>query len=286
MVDFSLIIPAFIAGLLTFLAPCTLPLVPGYLGFISGVSLKDLSDPEKAKRTRWKIFLNGLFFVVGFSLIFIFLGTLAGLGGQALFPYRIWMARIGGIFVIIFGLFMLHPHTNPLIRDFLSILFLPLEKLINKFKTIIGVGVNVLNIPFFKKSTQVRIPSFFQRGKTINSLLLGSAFGLGWTPCVGPILGSILTLAATGGTVGQGAFLLSVFSLGLAIPFLIIALSIGSASAYLNKISKYLNAISIVGGIFLIFLGILLLTNTLGVWISYFYRLFDFINYDALLNYL
>jgi len=90
--DFSLIIPAFIAGLLTFLAPCTLPLVPGYLGFISGVSLKDLGDPEKAKQTRWKIFLNGLFFVIGFSLVFTLLGTLAGLGGQALFPYRIWLS--------------------------------------------------------------------------------------------------------------------------------------------------------------------------------------------------
>ena len=228
MVDFSLIIPAFIAGLLTFLAPCTLPLVPGYLGFISGVSLKDLDDPVQKKKIRWKIFLNGLFFVIGFSLIFIFLGTLAGLGGQALFPYKIWFSRLGGIFVIIFGLFML----------------------------------NVVKIPLFSKSAQIKVPfdklraglPFFQRGKTINSLLLGSAFGLGWTPCVGPILGSVLTLAASGGTVVQGAFLLSVFSLGLAIPFLIVALSISSASAYLHKISKYLNIISAIGGVFLIFL--------------------------------
>jgi len=250
--DFSLIIPAFIAGILTFLAPCTLPLVPGYLGFISGVSLKDLDDPTKSKRIRWKIFLNGLFFVFGFSAVFIFLGTLAGLGGQALFPYRIWLSRIGGIFVITFGLFMM----------------------------------NILKVPFINRNAQIKVPTFFQRGKTINSFLLGSAFGLGWTPCVGPILGSILTLAATGGTVGQGAFLLSIFSLGLAIPFLIIAIGIGSASAYLNKISKYLNTISVIGGAFLVFLGILLLTNKLGVWIGYFYQLLDFINYDALLNYL
>lgn len=251
-VEFSLIIPAFIAGILTFLAPCTLPLVPGYLGFISGVSLEDLNDPTKTKRARWKIFLNGLFFIIGFSAIFILLGTLAGLGGRALFAYRIWLSRIGGIFVIIFGLFML----------------------------------NLLKIPLLSQEVRIKTPNLFKRGKALNSLVLGSAFGLGWTPCVGPILGSVLTLAAAGETVGQGAFLLSVFSLGLAIPFLIIALGIGSASAYLNKISKYLNIISAIGGIFLIFLGILLFTNKLGVWIAYFYQWFNFINYDRLLDYL
>lgn len=250
--DLSLIIPAFIAGLLTFLAPCTLPLVPGYLSFISGVSLTDLNDPTKAKQTRWKIFFNGLFFMIGFSAVFITLGVLAGLAGQALFPYRIWLGRIGGVFVIIFGLFML----------------------------------NILKIPFLSKEVQIKTPAFFKRGSSLNSLILGLAFGLGWTPCVGPVLGSILTLAAAGGTVGQGALLLSVFSLGLAVPFLLIALSIGSASAYLGRISKYLSIVSIIGGLFLIFLGILLLTNSLGIWIAYAYRVFNFINYDRLLDYL
>lgn len=250
--DLSLVIPSFIAGLLTFLAPCTLPLVPGYLGFISGVSLEDLNDPTKTKKIRWKIFQNGLFFIVGFSAVFILLGTLAGLGGRALFPYRIWLARIGGIFVILFGLFML----------------------------------NILKIPFLSKDVQIKTPTFFKRGSALNSLVLGSAFSLGWTPCVGPILGSILTLAAAGETVGQGTLLLSVFSLGLAIPFLVIALSIGSASAYLKRISKYLKLVSVIGGFFLIFLGILLLTNKMGVWISYVYNTFNFINYDRLLDYL
>lgn len=104
--DYSLIIPAFIAGILTFLAPCTLPLVPGYLGFISGVSLEDLKDPTKSKKVRVKIFLNGLLFVLGFSIVFIILGSLFGLGGAALSQYRVWLSRIGGIFVIIFGLYM------------------------------------------------------------------------------------------------------------------------------------------------------------------------------------
>jgi cytochrome c-type biogenesis protein len=250
--EFSLIIPAFIAGILTFLAPCTLPLVPAYLGFISGISAQDLQDPIKAKSARMKIFLNGFLFILGFSAVFVILGTVAGFFGQALFQQRIWLSRIGGIFVILFGLFML----------------------------------NVVKIPFLSKEIQIKPPSLFQSGKSINSFILGATFGFGWTPCVGPILGSVLTLAAASATVGQGAFLLSVFSLGLAIPFLVIAAGIGSAAAHIAKFSKYLNIISMIGGVFLVFLGILLLTNKLGIWIGYFYQWFDFVNYDALLDYL
>src|SRR3989344_3144387 len=103
----ALVVPAFVAGLLTFLAPCTLPLVPGYLSFISGVSAKDLQDPTKAQRANLKIFFNGLFFVVGFSAVFVLLGTLFGAGGIALGSYRYWLERVGGLFVVLFGLFML-----------------------------------------------------------------------------------------------------------------------------------------------------------------------------------
>src|SRR3989338_8444055 len=107
--DVSLVISAFIAGLLMFLAPCTLPLVPGYLGFISGVSSQDLKDPLRSGRAKRRIFLNGLFFMVGFSTVFILMGTLIGfVGASFLAPYRWWLGRIGGVFVIIFGLFMLH----------------------------------------------------------------------------------------------------------------------------------------------------------------------------------
>src|SRR3989344_2462110 len=114
--DFSLIIPAFIAGILTFLAPCTLPLVPGYLGFISGVYTNDLQDPSKSKLVRRKIFLNGVMYVIGFSLVFIVLGSLFGLGGAALFKYRIWLSRIGGGFVIFFGLFMMGVFELPFLN--------------------------------------------------------------------------------------------------------------------------------------------------------------------------
>lgn len=250
--DFSLIIPAFIAGILTFLAPCTLPLVPGYLGFISGVSTSDLQDPNKSKIARRKIFLNGVLYVIGFSLVFIILGSLFGLGGAALIKYRLWFSRIGGIFVIFFGLFMM----------------------------------GILKLPFLNVEKHIGSVKALKPGNPVSSLIFGAAFAFGWTPCVGPILGSILTLAASSATIGQGAFLLAVFSLGLAVPFLIIAASVGSASAYLAKLSKYLNIISVIGGVFFVFLGVLLLTNNLGVWISYFYQIFNFINYEKLLDYL
>lgn len=251
--EFSLIIPAFIAGILTFLAPCTLPLVPGYLGFISGASLEDIKDPAKAKGARWKIFLNGLFFMLGFSSVFIIMGTLVGfIGATFLAPYRLWLGRIGGVFVIIFGLFML----------------------------------NVLKIPFLTQERQLKAPAIFKQGKPTNSFILGSAFAFGWTPCVGPILGSILLLASTSTSALQGALMLAIFSAGLAVPFLLIAIGIGSASRHIQNISKYLNVISIIGGVFLIGLGLLLVTGNVGLLISYGYRLFEFINYDRLLDYL
>lgn len=250
--DYALIIPGFIAGLLTFLAPCTLPMVPAYLGFISGASLEDLKDPARARRARGKILFNGLAFVIGWSAIFIALGTLAGFAGSALVPYRLWLGRIGGVFVIIFGLFML----------------------------------NVLKVPFLAREVSFRPPAIFKPGRPANSLILGSAFGLGWTPCVGPILGSILLLASTTATAFQGALLLAVFSLGLAIPFLAIAAGIGSASRYLERATPYLGIVSIVGGLFLIGIGFLMLTGKMPLLIAYGYRFFRFIDYERLLDYL
>ncbi|MBI5729069.1 MAG: sulfite exporter TauE/SafE family protein [Candidatus Magasanikbacteria bacterium] len=247
----ALIFSSFIAGLVTFLAPCTLPLVPGYLGFISGVALGDLKDPNKAKIAKWKIFFNGLWYIAGFSLVFIVLGSLFGLGGVLLAEYRHWLSRLGGIFIIIFGLYMMH----------------------------------LLRIPLFNSDKRFHV-SALKPGRPSSSFIFGMVFALGWTPCVGPILGTILTLAAAYATLVQGAFLLFVFSLGLAVPFLLVALGIGSAAAYIHKISRYLDTVSFVGGIFLVFLGILLLTNNLSAWVPFFYNTFNFINYNKLLNYL
>lgn len=237
----ALPIPSFIAGLLTFLAPCTLPLVPAYLAFISGSST--------GKR---RVFQNALFFVLGFSVVFILFGLLAGSVGGFFVESRIWISRIGGVFIILFGLFML----------------------------------DVLKIPFFAAEKKLFIKSPFMKGTYFNSLVLGVIFGAGWTPCVGPVLGSVLFLASQTATAFQGAFLLAVFSLGLAVPFLLIAGSIESAEKHIKKFSKYLRPINIAGGVFLVVLGTLLLFGEMGFLSAYGFKLFGFFNYDSLLNYL
>lgn len=253
--EYSLIIPAFIAGVLTFLAPCTLPLVPGYLSFISGSSLEELKKSKVSSSVRQKVFLNGVFYVTGFSVVFIALGLVVGLLGTGFVQYRVWFSRVGGIFIILFGLYMTHIFKLPALK-------------------------------FLDRERKFNIVSKLKPGNPISSFVFGSTFAFGWTPCVGPILGSILILAYSSSTVFQGAFLLFVFALGLAIPFLAFALGIGHATNYLNKFNKYLNIISIVGGILLIFLGILLLTNKFAVWLSYSYQLFSFIDYEQILDYL
>jgi cytochrome c-type biogenesis protein len=250
--DFSLVIPSFIAGIITFLAPCTLPLVPGYLAFISGSSLEDLNDPAKATAVKRKIFLNGIFFVLGFSALFIAFGAALGLIGSGFVVYRIWLTRIGGVLVILFGLFM----------------------------------VGILKLPALNHEKSFKLPSFLTIGKKSSSFLMGSAFAVGWSPCVGPILGAILVLASTTATVGQGAFLLAVFSAGLAIPFLLVALGIGHASQRINTISKYLKWVSIIGGIFLIALGILLVTNNMALLISWSFRVLERFNYSEIQSFL
>ncbi len=234
-----------------FLAPCTLPIVPGYLGFISGVSTKDLENPETAKAARRKIFLNGLFFIVGFSLVFILFGTFAGFLGAQFADFQLWMRRIGGILVIAFGLFML----------------------------------GVFKLPFLQTERRMKMPSFLTVGKPSSSFVIGSSFAVGWTPCVGPILAGILALATQSNTVLQGAFLLGVFSLGLAIPFLWIALFYARATTYIQAMAKYLRWIEVIGGIFLIFLGILLFQGNFGVLIQFGYENFDFFD-EFLLDYL
>lgn len=247
----ELIIPAFIAGLLTFLAPCTLPILPAYLGFIGGASATELQNPVLAGSAKRRIFLNGLVFIVGFSSVFIIFGTLAGFLGQALVPYRVWLTRIGGIIVILFGLSLL----------------------------------GLFRLPFFNIAERLNFSSQ-NSGRPATSFLLGVSFAFGWTPCVGPILGSILLLASSAATALKGAFLLLVFSSGLAIPFLIVAAGIGAASRAISRISKYLRVVEFIGGLFLILLGYLLFTDNFVVLITYGYRLFKFINYGGLIDYL
>ncbi|MCF6276220.1 MAG: cytochrome c biogenesis protein CcdA [Candidatus Magasanikbacteria bacterium] len=250
--DFGLIISAFVAGLLTFFAPCTFPLVPAYLGFISGVSVKDINSEKERENVRKKIFINGVFYVLGFSFIFILFGVLFGFLGSILSAYQTWLNRVGALFIIFFGLYL----------------------------------VGLFKIPFLQKEKRLNFTNKIKPGKPLSSFIFGMSFAVGWTPCIGPILGSIFILASSSGTVLQGTFLLFVFAFGLALPHLFIALSVGHATNYVRKLSKYLNIISIVGGVFLVFIGILLITNSFAIWTTYFFKLFNFIDYDKLLNYL
>lgn len=252
----ALLVPAFIAGLLTFLAPCTLPLVPAYLGFISGTSAKDLQDLSKHAVIHRRVFRNGLFYVLGFSVVFVGLGILFGIGGAALIGFQGILTRVGGIFVIFFGLYLMHVFDRvPIFR------FLSSEK----------------RLPLVSKLTP---------GNPASSFIFGATFAFGWTPCVGPILGSILLLASSTATVFQGALLLAVFSLGLAVPFLVIALGIGHASHTVRSLSSILPYVSFIGGVFLLFLGILLVTNSMGIWLTWIYEAFRGVGYNRLLDYL
>ena len=263
----TLIIPAFIAGILTFLAPCTLPLVPAYLSFIGGSSIEDLKDPTKAKKARMKIFLNGVFYVIGFSAVFILLGSLFGLGGSALIQHRILLARIGGVFVIFFAILLIAPGLASITRNKINLMRFSVFR-------------------FFQADKQLplnRITRNLKPGNPVSSLIFGSTFAFGWTPCVGPILGVILTFAASSATLGAGAILLVVFSLGLAVPFLLTALGIGWASEHLSKLSGYLNGVSFIGGLFLLLLGVLMVTDNFLLWIQFVFQLLEPLNYEELI---
>jgi cytochrome c-type biogenesis protein len=241
---------AFVAGLFMFLAPCTLPLVPAYLGFISGVSVKDIE--EKKEGADKKIFWNGLFFVIGFSVVFILFGIIAGFAGRALVQYQDILVKIGGVMVVFFGFFML----------------------------------GIFNLPFLQTDKKISLPSFIKPGNPWSSFIIGATFSIGWSPCVGPILGSILLLAGTQGSVFSGAILLTIFSFGMGLPFLLVALGVSRATKYIQKIEPVMKWVSIVGGVFLIFLGVLLISNNLSLLIEWGYKLLGEGIYERFLDFL
>ncbi len=252
----ALAIPAFLAGFLMFLAPCTLPLVPGYLAFISGVSVHETQkNKEDAGSIRKKILWNALFYILGFSVVFILLGTLlSSLGRYGFGNYRVYLEKISGGLILLLGLSM----------------------------------TRLFDLSFFDFLAKDRHFTFTRKlapGKPLSSFLFGATFALGWSPCIGPILGSILLLASTSGTILEGTFLLAVFSLGLAVPFFLVALGIGQATKIIRQMSKYLSLFSVIGGILIAMLGLLVLTGHMDLWTGLFFRVFRFMNYDGLLKY-
>jgi cytochrome c-type biogenesis protein len=241
----ALIPAAFLAGILMFLAPCTLPIVPGYLSFVAG----NPAGNEKYKKRR--VLINAIAFVIGFSIIFILLGTFAAAIGSFLGPWRDTLGRIAGVLIILFGLTML----------------------------------GVIRISTLQAEHHFALPHFLTIGRFESSLLIGALFALGWSPCIGPILGSILVLASGSATAGQGAFLLAIFSLGLGIPFIITALLLDRASTLFAKSGNLTYFFSIFGGILLLALGILMLFGDMGLLVQWGFSIFEG-PYNHLLQYM
>ncbi len=235
---------AFIGGVLSFLSPCILPVAPGYLGIISGISLTNLQSGAFSKR---KVLTGTLAFILGFTIIFIILGIGSTFLGQLLRANRNWLAKLSGLVVIILGL---------------------------------------------HQAGWLKIPMLYQERRLVNNsissgflgaFLAGLAFALGWTPCIGPVLGSILALAGNQGSLGKGLLLLGVYSFGLGIPFFILALAFETVSRGLNRIKPYLKYLQWASGLLLILMGILLLTGGLSTITAWLIRITGGWNFENFL---
>ncbi len=228
---------AFSAGLLSFISPCVLPLVPSYLSYITGLSVENLAKVEERERFKSAILFNALLFIAGFSTVFIAFGASASLIGQVLYEYQDLIRKIGGILIIIFGLYLL--------------------------------GVLKLNIFM----TERRLMHFESRpAGYIWSFLIGTAFAAGWTPCVGPVLGTILAYASTTESMSGGVMLLSAYSFGLGLPFFLTAFGMDTFLSYFKSLRSYLGGVSFVSGGLLILVGIMIFTDSVTLFTSFLER--------------
>ncbi len=217
---------AFSAGILSFASPCVLPLVPSYITYITGVSFKELTDVEARSKLRWATISHSLCFIIGFSFVFILMGASATYLGKLLVEYQYWIMKGGGVLIILLGI-----HFTGII----NIPFLHIEKRFEMRKRPLGY---------------------------VGSFVVGVVFAAGWTPCIGPILSTILIYASTSKSVATGVLLLTYYSVGLGIPFFLSSLAFNSFLSAFDKIKRYMRVINIVSGLFLIGIGILFLTDT------------------------
>ncbi|MGC9396423.1 MAG: cytochrome c biogenesis CcdA family protein [Anaerolineae bacterium] len=223
---------AFIAGLASFLAPCVLPLVPAYLGYLSGYAVTKSDTPTLSER--FVVVTHAVAFVVGFSLIFILLGTVAGSLGKLL--RGDWFRYLGGLLVIFFGLALME----------------------------------LLHVPFLQNETRLQWRGKREWG-FFSSVLIGMVFAAGWTPCVGPALSAILILSADQSTVGRGVALLVAYSAGIGLPFILAGFLIDRLGNLLQRVARYLPAIQKIAGALLVLVGIVLITDsfsTIGLWLE------------------
>lgn len=216
---------AALAGLASFLSPCVLALVPAYIGYLGG---RSVTPSGQVVENRWVTFTHGVAFVLGFSLVFIILGAAASVIGSLLYDLRGWLARIGGAVVILFGL-----HT-----------------------------MGVISIPFLDYDTRRQMSPNPSLGY-LSSAMMGVFFSAGWAPCVGPVLGAVLTLALNSAKLNQGVVLLAAYSAGMAVPFLLAALGIGRVAELMRRHGKLVHYLSLATGALLVVIGILLFTGTL-----------------------
>ncbi len=237
---------AFAGGVASFLSPCVLPLFPSYLSFVTGLTFDELSDPgpEARARVRRLAIIHSLLFILGFTLVFISLGASATALGQFMRYNQVWIRRVAGALIVVFGLHI----------------------------------TGLLNIPFLQRERRVHLnqrPAGF-----LGSVLVGFAFGAGWTPCIGPVLGTILTMAGTTGDVSQGVTLLFAYSAGLGVPFFAASVGFSSFLSAFKRIRHWLRPIEIVSGLVLVIVGILIFTNyfaILAAWLNRIVPLFSFI---------
>jgi cytochrome c-type biogenesis protein len=239
MADQVSLLTAFAAGIVSFLSPCVLPLVPGYMSFISGVSLDEMRAEDRKSDTSRAVMVNTAFFVLGFTIVFVSLGAAASSVGSFLLENQRWLQRIAGAIVVIFGLHL----------------------------------VGLLKIEWLYRDKRFHGP-VTPRGP-FGALLLGLAFAAGWTPCIGPILAGILALAATQSSMWQGVLLLAVYSAGLGIPFLLTGLATQRLLDAFQRMRPFMWAIEMAGGILLIAVGIMIFTDNFFLfqrWLSFLNR--------------
>jgi cytochrome c-type biogenesis protein len=218
------VVVAFTAGLFSFLSPCVLPLFPSYLSFVTGMSVADLqSDLTAAMRRR--VLLHSIAFIAGFSLVFVSLGASFSAAGQFLLDYRDVIQKIGGVLIVIFGLYI----------------------------------AGFLKVGFLGRTQQFQLRE--KPAGYVGSALVGITFAIGWTPCVGPILGAILSLASTADNVGRGIALLFAYSAGLGVPFLLSSLALGAFLKFFRRYRPFIPIVERGAGVLLIVVGVLVFTN-------------------------
>jgi cytochrome c-type biogenesis protein len=231
---------AFTAGILSFASPCVLPLIPSYLTYITGLSFSQLEAAHPNAKLRLTVLLHSLCFILGFTVVFVLLGAIAGVASSKFQIYLRegleWLEKVGGLLIFLFGV-----HITGLFH--------------------FGVLLGEKRVQLHKK------PSGFA-----GTFMVGIAFAAGWTPCIGPILASILMIAATSGHAGEGVSLLSVYSLGLGVPFLLSGLLFHHFLIAFNRFRKYIRIVEIVTGVMLMAVGIMLMFNLMGTLTMYLYQ--------------